>query len=62
MDAKEIKKRLIDLGLTQTRIANEVGVSVQAVSMFVNGRIKSRKLKDYIEARLGFRQAKAKKA
>lgn len=62
MDAKEIKKRLIEMELTQTKLAFEIGVSVQAVSMFINGRIRSRKIRDYLEARLGFRQPKAKKA
>ena len=35
---KEIKKRLIDVGITQTDLAEQVGRSRQQVSDMLNGR------------------------
>ena len=50
---KEIKKRLIDLNLTQAKIAKDLRVSRMAVCYVVNGKNKSPRIRKYLEKKLG---------
>lgn len=51
-DPKTIKKRLIDLGISQADIANELSVSRAAVSRVISGRSKSKKILNYLILKL----------
>jgi len=50
MRFKEIKKWLIDKGLTQTEIANELGVSQTAVYQVIKGKMKSKKITNLLRS------------
>ena len=52
-DAKTIKKRLIDLGITQTEIAKDLSVTKSAVSRVISGKLRSEKIFGYIVTKLG---------
>jgi len=53
MTLKEIKKRFIDLDLTQTQIARREKVSLSAVSQVVRGVMVSRRLRRAVAEALG---------
>ena len=44
MKFKEIKKWLIDQGLTQTEIAKQLGISQTAVYQVIKGNMKSKRI------------------
>ena len=48
MDAKKIKKRLIDDGLSQTALAEQIGVSPQQLNNVLNGRVDNDRLKSIL--------------
>ena len=52
-DAKTIKKRLIDLGITQTSIAKDLSVTKSAVSKVISGKSRSDKIWAHIVSKLG---------
>lgn len=45
---KQIKKRLIDLGRTQTSLAEELGIAPQYLTMIIDGRRSGKKYRDDI--------------
>lgn len=47
IDPKTIKKRLIDLGLTQSDLARELGVGRSSISLAISGKLKSKRIVDY---------------
>lgn len=51
---KHCKRFLIDKDKTQNEVADELGVSYQSVSLFVNGRLWSQKIADYF----GYKRSK----
>ncbi len=52
---KQIKKKMIELGITQAEIARDLGVTLGAVCHVVNGIRKSKRIRKYLEKRLGVR-------
>ncbi len=52
---KQIKKKMIDLGITQSEIARELGVTRGAVCHVVNGIRISPRIRKYLEKKLGVR-------
>lgn len=51
MNAKKVKKRMLDYGLRQVEVANECGVSTSTVHDVVMGYRKSRKIMEFIAER-----------
>lgn len=49
-NCREVKKKLIDLGLSQSDIARRLGVSRAAVSACIAGRLRSAKIEAAIKA------------
>lgn len=45
MDTKKIKKRLIDDGLSQTALAEQIGVSPQQLNNVLNGKVDNDRLR-----------------
>jgi len=45
MDGKKIKKRLIDDGLSQTALAERIGISPQQLNNVLNGKVENDRLK-----------------
>lgn len=50
MTIKEQKKLLIDLDLTQAEIARRLNVSRHAVNGVIHGRIKSKRISEYLKS------------
>ena len=53
MDPRKIKAKLIELGVTQKSIADELGVSLAAVSMTIAGKTISSRIRAAVAARIG---------
>jgi transcriptional regulator with XRE-family HTH domain len=53
MTSKQVKKRLIDLDLTQAEIARRGGVSKSAICQTIRGRIISARLRRTIAEAMG---------
>ncbi|UCD85506.1 MAG: helix-turn-helix transcriptional regulator [Deltaproteobacteria bacterium] len=53
MSAKEIKKLLIDKDITQTELARRVGVSPAGLNQVINGKRKTRHIREAIARELG---------
>lgn len=51
--AIEIKKALLDLGVRQSEIAKILGVSGNAISLFISGRSTSKRFDSYMKEQLG---------
>lgn len=47
--AIEIRKALLDLGITQAQIARDLKVHIVSVNQVIHGRHKSRRVSEYIE-------------
>jgi len=47
--ATEIRKALLDLGITQAQIARELGIHIASVNGVIHGRYKSRRVTEYVE-------------
>lgn len=48
-NAIEIRKALLDLGITQAQIARDLGIHIVSVNQVIHGRHKSRRVTEYIE-------------
>ncbi|GAB4327464.1 MAG: hypothetical protein Kow0037_01050 [Calditrichia bacterium] len=48
LDTKTVKKALIELELTQTDIARELGVTPQLIHQVIVGRDRSRRVEKYL--------------
>ena len=53
--SKEIKKRLIDLNLSQRELAKEAGVTPYWLWLIINGKRKSKRIYNYLEKKLGIK-------
>ena len=47
-DKKTIKKRLIDMGLTQSQIAKELGVGRSSISLVISNKSKSKRIVQFL--------------
>lgn len=52
LESKEIRKKLIDMDLTQSDIAAELNLSVSSVSSIVCGTYSSLRVRNYLAKRL----------
>ncbi|MFQ5779148.1 MAG: transcriptional regulator [Nitrospiria bacterium] len=57
MDAMDRRIAMLRRGITQARIARELGVSGATVSLVVGGRMKSRRVEEAIADALGISRA-----
>ena len=51
--SKQIKKRLIDIGISQRKLAKEIGITPYWLWLIINGRRTSPRIIEYLEKRLG---------
>lgn len=58
--ATEIRKALLDLGITQAQIARDLGIHIVSVNGVIHGRCKSQRVMTYIEKLM--KQAATQKA
>ena len=52
----QVKKRLLDLGMTQKQLADEIGLNTNYLTDILNGRKPGIKYKDAIVARLNLEE------
>lgn len=57
-EMKAIKKKMIDLDLTQTIIAEEMGVTTNAITSIINRRFSSLRIRNYLSKRLDMPELK----
>lgn len=53
MHPQKIKAKLVELGVTQKSIADELGISLAAVSMTISGKCRSPRIRAAVAARIG---------